>query len=364
RNFCANTCGSCKAFFRRSALKSTEFIRSETENEVRKQIYREKRQKKLLENRLKNCVDLSETDSNQSKQESIGIDSNNSNESNEIDEWIDSIDDKELSEQIDEIMSYITEETEAMKQIRQKSAAMAIVPIVKPMVDYCGINQLESSRITELSDASLVLNYPPLSDNRVTITGHLEMMIVTNGFFETNIQNIITFTKRLRGFQKFCADDQLALVKHGLLDITFLRGFKYYDIQNQDENNTLTVGLCDFKDHKRNTYDMILLLISKLLPEWDQDDILMDLLTAIVLLNPKRPNLLHRQTIKLEQQLYLLLKCGSESESKPRLQALMNSLTDLSITAESHKRYELSEVAENSALIQYYGPLFREIYDL
>ncbi|CAG2110488.1 unnamed protein product [Medioppia subpectinata] len=217
--------------------------------------------------------------------------------------------DKELSEQIDEIKRCLTGETEATKQIRQKSAAMAIVPIVKPIVDYCGINQLESSRMTELSDACLMT--------------------------EIIIQDVITFTKRLRGFQKFCANDQLALLKHGFLDIIYLQGFTCYDPEEQefnyciDEYHTLAVSLDALKVYRKSIYDI-----------------------------------LEQQLYIYLLQRYLLLKCGSESESKPRLQALMYSLTDLTITGETHKRIELSEVAENHTLIQYYGPLFREIYDL
>ncbi|CAG2104241.1 unnamed protein product [Medioppia subpectinata] len=205
RNFCATTCESCKAFFRRTALRITVLhCASNGLCEITAQT------RKLCQKcRLQKCL-------------AIGMRN-----------------DKELSEQIDEINSCLTGETEATKQIRQKSAAMAIVPIVKPIVDYCGINQLESSRMTELSDACLVFNYPSLSDNRVTTTDLLELMIITNRMTEVLIQDVITFTKRLRGFQKFCADDQLALLKHGFLDIIYLQGFTCYDPERQEFNYSI-----------------------------------------------------------------------------------------------------------------------------
>ncbi|CAG2166426.1 unnamed protein product [Oppiella nova] len=244
----------------------------------------------------------------------------------------------------------------------------------KTLTDYNGINQLESRRIDELLVATNVFN-TELSDNVVEIRDPNEGFRVTNQKYEQGIQTVVDFTKRLDGFQKLCLEDQISLVKYGCLELNFLRSLLYFNKQTQEyrfpltDTSTLKVSLESFKEHRMQTYYPLKLFIDKIFLEWNRDQVIIDLLSAIVIMNPKRPNLTHKQSIKLEQQLYvyllqryLLLRYQSESESK--LQKLMVSLTDLMITAEAHKQCEVQEVYECRPLLQYYGPLLSEVYDL
>ncbi|CAG2165432.1 unnamed protein product [Oppiella nova] len=223
----------------------------------------------------------------------------------------------------------------------------------KTLTDYNGINQLESRRIDELLVATNVFN-TELSDNNVEIRDPNEYMLVTNQKYEKIIQTIVDFTKRLDGFQKLCVEDQMSLVKYGCLELNFLRSLLYFDEQTQEyrfpltDTRTLKVSLEALKEHRMETYYPLKIFMDKFFPEWNRDQVIIDLLSAIVIMNPKRQNLTHKQSIKLEQQLYvyllqryLLLRYQSESESK--LQKLMVSLTDLTITAEAHKQCEVQE---------------------
>ncbi|CAG2111876.1 unnamed protein product [Medioppia subpectinata] len=92
-------------------------------------------------------------------------------------------------------------------------------------------------------------------------------------------------------------------------------------------------------------------------------------LSAIVLFNPNRPNLIHRDIIRLEQQLYiyllqryLLLKYGSEWESQPKVQKLMNSMKDLEIMTEIQRTPEAIDPMKKA--VDLYGPLCIDLYDL
>ncbi|CAG2163905.1 unnamed protein product, partial [Oppiella nova] len=234
-------------------------------------------------------------------------------------------------------------------EIRQKAQKLAVIPMCKTLTDYNGINQLESRRIDELLVATNVF-ITELSDNNVEIRDPNEFMQVTNQKYEQIIQTIVEFTKRLDGFQKLCVEDQMSLVKYGL------DGFQKLCVE--DQMSLVKYGCLELN-----------FLRSLLYFDEQTQEYLFPLLSAIVIMNPKRPNLTHKQSIKLEQQLYvyllqryLLLRYQSESESK--LQKLMVSLTDLTIAAEAHKQCEVQEVYECRSLIQYYGPLLSEVYDL
>ncbi|CAG2099969.1 unnamed protein product [Medioppia subpectinata] len=97
---------------------------------------------------------------------------------------------------------------------------------------------------------------------------------------------------------------------------------------------------------------------------FDLDSFKLDKLHAIILFDPKRPNLIHKEPVKLEQQLYiyllqryLLLKYRSESESK--LQELMFLMKDLNVLREIQYTYGIQEFMPYS---HYIGPLIKEIF--
>ncbi|CAG2177376.1 unnamed protein product [Oppiella nova] len=209
----------------------------------------------------------------------------NDNTGDEIEGLIDislNISDEELNEQILEIESIVENDIQIQyksyeNRLKQEFMKWSVVPVFKTITDYNGINELESTRITEDNDHSLRIG---------------------GDIFE------------------------------------------------------LTV----FKDFLNN-----------MIPQWNTDSIIMDLLTVIILFNPNRPNLRHKHYVNLEQQLYiyllqryLLLKYKCESESQTNLSKLMQCLSDLRVADELHRQHELSEYEPHK---QYYGPLFKEIFD-
>ncbi|CAG2109623.1 unnamed protein product [Medioppia subpectinata] len=81
------------------------------------------------------------------------------------------------------------------------------------------------------------------------------------------------------------------------------------------------------------------------------------MLSAIILFNPNLPNLIHRDIIRLEQQLYiyllqryLLLKYRSESESQTKLQTFMTSLKDLEIMSEIRRSEPIESYANSNSI--------------
>ncbi|CAG2178986.1 unnamed protein product [Oppiella nova] len=86
-----------------------------------------------------------------------------------------------------------------------------------------------------------------------------------------------------------------------------------------------------------------------------------DLLTAIVLFNPNRPNLIHRNVIKLEQNIYIYLlqrylhyKYDTEYEAKCKCERLLDTLQDITILGDMQMKDTSQENADD------FGPLSRE----
>ncbi|CAG2100009.1 unnamed protein product [Medioppia subpectinata] len=160
----------------------------------------------------------------------------------------------------------------------------------------------------------------------------------------------------------------LALIKYGCLEIVLLRYSIFYD-NNTDYwtcARTLdTEKVCGFKlsamrHEKRDLYCFYQDYFHKVNTVLNHNSIILDLLTAILLFDPNRPNLIHRDVVKAEQQLYIYLlqrylhlKYDSKTQSK--LSQLMNILMDLQniCNIEMKNAYEL--------YLDSYGPILQEI---
>ncbi|CAG2175097.1 unnamed protein product [Oppiella nova] len=79
----------------------------------------------------------------------------------------------------------------------------------------------------------------------------------------------------------------------------FVKMFKKLNAfeSNESEISTL-IRLAILKHQKRNVYEWHEKYLTQIIPEWESDDIIMDLLTAIILFNPDRPGIVYREVIK------------------------------------------------------------------
>ncbi|CAG2100006.1 unnamed protein product [Medioppia subpectinata] len=102
-----------------------------------------------------------------------------------------------------------------------------------------------------------------------------------NKMMDRDVEDLISLTKNLMSFNSLCFNDQLALIKYSSFEIIILRHSIHYEI-NTDywtwvwKSDNSSIGgfkLSAFKYEKRG-------------------------LTAILLFNPNRPNLTHRDVVK------------------------------------------------------------------
>ncbi|CAG2170085.1 unnamed protein product [Oppiella nova] len=233
---------------------------------------------------------------------------------------------------VNEIETHFPEDNglnELNQTVTKTSLEMLFKPVFTHIQDMNNFNELEFRRLSELFRASNVFSHQPFyTKNIIEITDLNELNRITNISMDRDIQDVIKFAKSLHSFNNLCLNDQLALIKYGCLETLILRYTILYDINT--EYWTLV---------------------------W---------LTAIVLFNPNRPNLQHRDVIKAEQQLYIYLlqrylnlKYKSDLETQTKLSKLMNPLKDLQIICDIEKRNG------HEFYLETYGPILKEIlYDI
>ncbi|CAG2100941.1 unnamed protein product [Medioppia subpectinata] len=194
---------------------------------------------------------------------------------------------KELIRNIGNSITNIKLEKDLLK-INENNKNTSIVPMFREITDYNGLNALESNRISELTSAAVVQKQ------------------------ECLIMDMVNFTKSLSGFNTtcICIEDRVALMKYGSNELLSLLGFKFYDKLTDnfyfplDDESCIQISMDVLQStHTRNGQLMKSTML-KLLSEWNYDDyIAMNLLMAIIFYNPNRPNILHKKSVKLEQQL-------------------------------------------------------------
>ncbi|CAG2114441.1 unnamed protein product [Medioppia subpectinata] len=282
---------ACKSFFRRHGLKNKPLYCPSNGNCIITPLTRSICQKC----RLEKCL-------------AVGMIKELIRKKDILDELLNNSSDVNLSD-ITDIGNSITNiklEKDLLK-INENNKNTSIVPMFREITDYNGLNELENNRISELTSAAVQ---------------------------ESLIMDMVNFTKSLSGFNTICIEDRVALLKYGSNELLSLLGFKFYDKLTDnfyfplDDESCIQISMDVLQSTHTKNGQLMKSTMLKLLSEWNYDDcITMNLLMAIIFYNPNRPNILHKKSVKLEQQLYiyllqryLLLKYRSESESRLKLQ--------------------------------------------
>ncbi|CAG2169039.1 unnamed protein product [Oppiella nova] len=378
-NFNAMSCESCKSFFRRTALKNKE-LTCDFKNHCKIDVYS---RKCCMKCRLKKCFDVGmrkvvhnfdlilsrdtkterklkiEINKNYRKDSDSGSndtsDTTSSPESGHQSsqpnvgtlETPDNFDDLDLDLDIDEINTQIMEIEKLIEEedhsIYNKAAEqeLPLLSIARPFTNIYSFNELETHKLTELFNATSFFNdstAPTCVVSQVLTdrgTGHAFM-----NKFELQFRQMIKMSKALTTFNSISESDRITLIKEVALDLFSLRVVPYYDpvshywscIMNNESTVILDLGS---KKLNQNLYSLGLFL-DKISTELETDTIVLDLLTAIVLFNPDRPKLEHKQFVKLQQntymyllQRYLAVRYQSQTESTLKFVKLVNCLKDL-----------------------------------
>ncbi|XP_054153491.1 nuclear hormone receptor HR96-like [Oppia nitens] len=241
-----------------------------------------------------------------------------------------------------------------------------IISPLNPINTYGELNDIECKRLDDLHRASQVFRYPA-TQPIIKVNNICEYYKLWGNRLELDTQDIIKYTKNMTIFSDICLNDKISLIKYGSMEIIVTRGNSLYDYKNEiwnqiiDDNcNSFLIPLDLLKREKRNLHGVYKQYFKKFLPEWGFDQMLLDLMTAIVLFSPKRPHLIHKDTIIFQQKLYIYLMerylmatYGNQWITK--MANFMNTLTDLKIVSQIEIQNGIEEY------LTYFGPLFREI---
>ncbi|CAG2175490.1 unnamed protein product [Oppiella nova] len=134
-----------------------------------------------------------------------------------------------------------------------------------------------------------------------------------------------------------------------------------------ENRHSVILRLESMQYYPRNIHSLYRIFFEKILSDWNSDTVVLDLLTAIILFNPNRPNLTHRDSVKVQQQTYmyllqryLLLRYRDETESQAKCERLLRSLYYLEVLAEK----KVQNCLEIDRKIVAQHPLLLEVFDL
>ncbi|CAG2166177.1 unnamed protein product [Oppiella nova] len=261
-------------------------------------------------------------------------------------EMPDNFDDLDLDLDIDEINTQIMEIEKLIEEedhsIYNKAAEqeLPLLSIARPFTTIYSFNELETHKLTELFNATSFFNEStaPTSVVSQVLTDRETGRAFMNKF-ELQFRQVIKMSKALTTFNSISESDRFTLIKEVALDLFSLRVVPYYDPVSRYwsciMNNGSTVILDLGSKLNKNFYSLRLFL-DKISTELETDTIVLDLLTAIVLFNPDRPKLKHKQFVKLQQNTYMYLlerylavRYQSQTESTLKFVKLVNCLKDL-----------------------------------
>ncbi|XP_054169187.1 nuclear hormone receptor HR96-like [Oppia nitens] len=387
RNFGAITCESCKAFFRRHSHKEKKFFCKydgicKIDVNLRKcckkcrlsKCFAMGMKKELIHNDRQNALRRLNTERNRliknlTTNSNISINSITSD---------DSIFQNDFYLKIFEHNKQVTESVIGVDKcykylyVNHSLAPFSppntsLIPIIRPINTCNELNDTECKRLAELCSSSNIFRYPK-SQTYFKVKNMLQFYTLWGNRIEMDTKDIVSFTKNIGKHLNVCTNDEIALIKYGAMEIIVLRYNFFYDKKAEhwnivmDDNYSFVFPMEMLKPEKRDIYYFYKCYLNKIIPEWDQDLIILDLLTAIVLFNPKRPHLINRDIIERQQYMYIYLlerylmsRYRVDHQWRPKMAAFMNALIDLRIVSQ----IEIENGVEG--YLQYFGPIFREI---
>lgn len=237
------------------------------------------------------------------------------------------------------------------------------LPIRTSFVKSKELNRLERQKLEELVTANEILKMP--LNCGVSDPSLLDVINMT----DHAIRRLIKMSKKINGFKNLCQDDQIALLKGSCTELMILRSVMSYDPEKEcwqgpDGPKTMSIKVDILKEAKGNVYEEHKRFINSFHPKWRTDENIMLILSGIALFTPERPNTVHKEAIKMEQDTYyFLLRRYLDSmynwcEAKSVYLKLINKIQELHILNENHVRVYLDVNPKDVE------PLLIEIFDL
>ncbi|CAG2109491.1 unnamed protein product [Medioppia subpectinata] len=197
---------------------------------------------------------------------------------------------------------------------------VAVLPICRAISNHHSLTEPEWSYLMELFAQTVPRRYTYERPNKLVVNTIEEVANILLQKVEMYIGQVVSAAKCLRTFTCLCENDQLALVKYGGIQTLYMLICNSYDYANEYWTVNMVFG-----------------------NEWDSDPYIIDLLMVIILFDPNRPNLIQRERVKVQQQLYMYLLQrylqirykASECETKTKFMKILNFLEDVKILYES-----------------------------
>ncbi|CAG2105336.1 unnamed protein product [Medioppia subpectinata] len=225
-----------------------------------------------------------------------------------------------------------------------------VLSVDRPVQDYRNqLNELEGLKLGQLLSATAVLSAGQIAPDALAFVTEVHDNLGTRCWFlNSHVSLLSQIFHNFIQLNCLCDGDKWSLKKHGFLQLFVLRCVPNYDPAyrswtfSTDNNNVISFNLSPAQELPRFVYEALINFYHVIHNEWDGDQVVLDLLSAITFYSPYRIGLKHRDTIKLYQHMfkhllkrYLLLKCRTEWDSTAKYSKLMATLQALEFFADN-----------------------------
>ncbi|XP_037067860.1 nuclear hormone receptor HR96-like [Pollicipes pollicipes] len=219
----------------------------------------------------------------------------------------------------------------------------------EPVLPSGALNAAEWTKIQELQEAEQALMAPLNEDNLfVNLVNTDPSLINVINLCDIAIRRLIKMSKKISSFRGLCQRDQIALLKGGCTELMILRSVTTYDAENNswniraNETDYTSIKLNVLKKAPYDVYEEHKQFNRTFSSRWKSDSYIMGIISAITLFSPSRPNLEHVDAITLEQESYYyllrryLLTTRSPCEARSEFLKLIKKMEELHRLNEDH----------------------------